>query len=417
MKTKESRKSHFYGVIKFFVLTLLFVGVYFVGFEEGKNGASSGDSDSLPRSTIFSSSKFSSEDRVDMSLFWKSWDLLHKRFIDRESLDETVLLYGAINGMLSATGDPYTTFFDPEENKAFDEEISGSFEGIGAEIGMKNKILTVIAPLDGSPAERAGLRSGDKIFEINDESTAELTIDESVKKMRGAKGTEVKLAIFREGDSETRDVVIVRDTIVVKSVKIEWKDNDIASVRITQFGDETTEEFKLATKEIQMKNAKGLVIDLRNNPGGLLRSAVDIGSLLIPKGKTIVIEEDSEKKRDIMEAFGGDVLSGLPTVVLINEGSASAAEILAGALRENRENVTLVGKKSFGKGSVQELLTVSKDTSLKVTMARWLTPNGNQINKKGINPDEEVDRTNDDYEAERDPQFDRAMEIVREKIR
>ncbi len=405
------------GFVSVFFLTFLAVTAYMIGAHQGRMEALSGENPSLvlPKTSLFSSTK--NAERPDMGVFWKTWDLLHERFVDRENLDKTTLLNGAIDGMLAATDDPYTTFFDPEENTAFQEDISGSFDGIGAEIGMKNKVLTVVAPLDDSPAQKSGLRSGDKILKINDESTAEMSIDGAVKKMRGPKGTEVKLTIFREGDRETRDITIRRDTISVKTVKLEWKDGDIAILKISQFGEETVSEFIDAQKSIRSRSVRGIVLDLRDDPGGLLDSAVSVGSFLIPKGKTVVIEEDGEKRREPLLTRGGDVLSGIPTVVLINEGSASASEILAAALRENRDNVTIVGKKSFGKGSVQELVPVTKDTSLKVTVARWLTPGGKQINKEGIAPDIEVDRTDEDYDADRDPQLDRALEVIREKLK
>lgn len=414
VRMPRKKRSSFASI--FFVAFLIAIA-YVVGVERGQmQSASSGrPSFSLPTTSIFSTSK--SAEHPDLGVFWKTWDLLHERFVDREHLDSTALLYGAIKGMLAATDDPYTTFFDPEENKSFQEDIAGSFEGIGAEIGMKNKILTIVAPLDDSPAQKAGIRSGDMIVKINDESAAEMTIDEAVKKMRGPKGTDVKLTIFRDGEKETRDITIHRGTITIKSVKLEWKGTDIAVVKINQFGEDTVDEFSAAVKEIQSRPTRGMVIDLRDDPGGLLDAAVDIGSLMIPKGKPVVLEEDSKKHRESLLTRGGDVLSGIPTAVLINEGSASAAEILSAALRENRDNVTLIGKKSFGKGSVQELLPVSKDASMKVTVARWLTPDGEQINKVGIKPDIEVDRTNDDFEANRDPQMDKALEVVNEKAK
>ncbi|QQS15699.1 MAG: S41 family peptidase [Candidatus Moraniibacteriota bacterium] len=416
VENKSERKKRS-SVARVFFIAFLMAVSYVVGVERGQMREVSDESStfSLPATSIFSSAK--SSDRPDLSVFWKTWDLVHDRFVDRDHLDSTTLLYGAIKGMLAATDDPYTTFFDPEENKSFQEDIAGSFEGIGAEIGMKNKILTIVAPLDDSPAQKAGIRSGDMIVKIDDESTAEMGIEEAVKKMRGPKGTDVKLTVFREGEKETRDITVHRGTITIKSVKLEWKGDDIAIVKINQFGEETTDEFTAAVREIRSRSTRGIVLDLRDDPGGLLDAAVDIGSFMIPKGKPVVLEEDSEKNRETLSTRGGDVLSGIPTVVLINEGSASAAEILSAALRENRDNVTLIGETSFGKGSVQELLPVSKDASLKVTVARWLTPNGEQINKIGIKPDIEVERTNDDFEADRDPQMDKALEVVNEKAK
>lgn len=404
--------------IFFFVLFLL-GAAFWSGYERGKN-YSSGNASSLenilsPNEAIILN-KTSQDKTIDFSLFWKVWEILKNKYVDNAKLDAHVLFYGAIKGMLAATGDPYTTFFDPKENAAFQEDITGTFEGIGAEMGMKNEILTVIAPLEGMPAEKAGLLAGDKIIKIDGQMTATLSLDEAVSKIRGAKGTEVKLTIFRNGDAESRDIVVKRDVILVKSVRFEMKEDAIAYIRISRFGDDTKKEFQGAVKQTLNNQAKGLIIDMRNNPGGFLETSVDLASIMLPTGKVVVIEEDGAGKRKEIKSRGGDVLSQIPTVVLINEGSASASEILAGALKDNRDNVTLVGKKSFGKGSVQELISVSKDTAVKITVARWLTPSGNQINTVGIAPDIEVNLTADDIDNKRDPQLDKALEILKGKL-
>ncbi len=412
-KRSEAKRKPF--VSAFFVLILV-VAAYLVGVDRGRSEtADPRGGFLLPSASLLSGS---SGYHPDLGIFWKAWDTLHERFVDQKNLDSTKLVYGAIKGMLAATGDPYTTFFDPEENKAFSEDIAGSFEGIGAEIGMKDKVLTIVAPLDDTPAARAGLRSGDKVFKINGESTSEMTIDEAKNKMRGKKGTEVKLTIFRDGEQEARDISIVRDTINVKSVKLSWKENDtVALLKVNQFGEDTVKEFQVAVDQVKVRHPSGILLDLRDNPGGLLNAAVDMASLMVPKGRVVVYEEDREGKRESILTAGGDVLSGIPTVVLINEGSASAAEILSAAIRDNRDNVTLIGQKSFGKGSVQELVSISRDTSLKVTIARWLTPSGKQINKEGIQPDVEVKLSGDDFSAGRDPQMDKAIEVVRQSTR
>ena len=349
---------------------------------------------------------------IDFTLFWKVWDILKDKYVDRSKLDAQKLFYGAIKGMLAATGDPYTTFFDPEEQKSFNEDMSGKFEGIGAEMGIRDGILTIIAPLDGAPAAAAGLRPNDKILKINDEKTTDLGLEEAVGKIRGPKGTEVKLSIFHEGGQEAQDVTVVRDVINVKSVKLDVREDGIAVLRVSRFGDDTDREFHTAVNDMLAKKPKAIILDLRSNPGGLLDAAISMASLMLPKEKTVVFEENGKGDRQPEMTLGGDVLSGIPTVVLINEGSASASEILAGALRENRTNVTLIGKKSYGKGSVQELIPVGKDMSVKMTIARWLTPNGNQINEKGISPDTEVNITIDDIKASRDPQMDKAVETL-----
>jgi len=238
-------------------------------------------------------------------------------------------------------------------------------------------------------------------------------LEEAVKKIRGPKGTEVKLTIFRVGEDDYLTITVKRDQILVKSVRFEMKDNAIAYIRVNRFGDDTEKEFNMAVKQALSANAKKLIIDVRNNPGGFLETAVSMSSTMLPFGKVVVMEENAKGDRKELKTQGRDFLSHLPTVVLINEGSASASEILAGALKDNRDDVTLIGEKSFGKGSVQELIPLSKTTAMKVTVARWLTPAGHQINTVGITPDIEVEITREDIESKRDPQLDKALEILK----
>ena len=326
------------------------------------------------------------------------------------------MVYGAINGMLRATGDPYTDFFNPQESKDFSQNIKGSFEGIGAELGVKDKILTVITPLDNSPAKKAGLKEGDKIIKVNDKIITDLSIDKAVSLIRGKRGTTVKLTILRKGEQKTRDISIVRDVIKLKSVILKFKKDNIAYIRITEFSENTDKEFDDAMNKIITRGSKGIILDLRNDPGGLLDKAVAVASRMIPRGKVVVSEEDSSNKKENIYTNGGDKLSALPTVVLINGGSASAAEILAGALRDDR-GITLIGNKSFGKGCVQQLMDLPGGSSIKITIAKWLTPNGDCIMKKGIEPNIKVKITDNDYKKKRDPQLDKALEIIKEKIK
>lgn len=397
-----------------FVL-FLFGLAYFGGYEQGRTVSTEASESILPPGEAIILNKKSQDATIDFSLFWKVWEVLKDKYVDKSKLDARELFYGAIDGMLAATGDPYTTFFSPKENQEFNEDISGTFEGIGAEMGMKDDIITIIAPLEGTPAEKAGLLSGDKIVKIDGIVSSNYSLDEAVKHIRGQKGTEVKLTIFRVGEEETREIIVRRDVILVKSVRFEMKEGGIAYIRVSRFGEDTNALFKDATKQALAQKAGSIIIDLRNNPGGFLETAVSMGSLMLPSGKVVVMEEDGEGKRTELKARGGDILSAVPTVVLINEGSASASEILAGALRENRDNVTLIGKKSYGKGSVQELVSVSKDTAVKITVARWLTPLGKQIHNVGISPDIEVSISSDDRENKRDPQLDRALEELKKK--
>ena len=407
-KTTLKKQTNNYRKTILIILALMFA--YFVGVQNGKQGTAS---DTKLNEAIVVN-KDSNKD-VDFSLFWKTWDLLKSKYVDSQTLDAQKLVYGAIKGMLQATGDPYTAFLDPNENKQFGEEISGNFEGIGAELGIKNGVLTVIAPLEGTPAEKAGIRAGDKIVKIDGKMTSDMSIDDAVSLIRGPKNTEVALTIFRNGSDETQEIKVQRNVINVKSVKMENKENSIAYIQISRFGEDTTKEFTDAINKVVAQRSKGLILDLRNDPGGYLNTSIDIASKLLPKNKVVVIEEDSKKNQKKMYTMGGDVASSIETVVLINEGSASASEILAGALKENRDNVTLIGKKSYGKGSVQEFIDLPQATAVKITVARWLTPNGEQINEQGIKPDEEITLSNDDYQNDRDPQLDVAIKKLKEK--
>lgn len=398
----------------FFLALAALALAFWSGYDRGMQSAATGGG-SVPLSESVISGKSSTTVNVDFALFWRVWDLLKQKYVDTDSLDAKKLMYGAIKGMLAATGDPYTTFLDPEETQEFGEDISGSFEGIGAELGIKQEILTVIAPLSGTPAEKAGLRAADKIIRIDGKITADMSIDDAVKLIRGKKGTSVTLTILRGGEGETRDITVQRGVINVKSVETSFTQDNLANIKITRFGDDTSREFAQAVRTAKSRNSKGIVLDLRNNPGGYLDSAVDMAGRLLPEGKVVVIEESRGGEKEELRSSGADLASSIETVVLINEGSASASEILAGALKDNRENVTLVGKKSFGKGSVQELVELPNKTAAKFTVARWLTPDGNQINEQGINPDVEISLSNEDYENDRDPQLDKALEILREK--
>lgn len=409
-KTNHSRRFIIGGVI--FGLVLF---AFYAGYQKGKYGTAMTEAPIAPNEASFRGTAEGQDASIDFSLFWKVWNLLKDKYVEQESLDAKVLFYGAIKGMLAATGDPYTTFFDPKENKEFKEELSQSFDGIGAEMQMKDGILTVVAPLDSSPAEKAGIRAGDKVLKINGESTENLDLQEAVDKIRGPRGTEVVLSLFHPDEDELREVSVQRDVIMVKSVTVEMRDS-IAVIRITRFGEETTDEFENAVAEARKQSARGILLDVRNNPGGFLDAAVDLGGYFLPPGSVVVMEEDAKKDRKSLKTHGNNIFGNLPVVILINEGSASASEILAAGIRENRSDVILVGEKSFGKGSVQELIPTSSNTSVKITVARWLTPNGNQINKVGINPDVEVKLTREDIKADRDPQFDRALEILREKL-
>lgn len=349
---------------------------------------------------------------VDFSLLWDVWKRVKKDYIVKDAAD-TKLFYGALAGVVSSLGDPYSVFFDPETSKKFDESLAGSFEGIGAEIGMKKNQLVIVAPLPGSPAEKAGLRSGDMIASINKKDTTGMAVDVAVNLIRGKKGTTVALTLYREGEKKVRDVVITRDMIKIASVTSKFRDDGIAVIKISHFNQDTEGAFKDAVTQVLSKRSNGIILDMRNNPGGYLDTAVQIAGYWVD-GKTVVIEQYNDKKQDTYNARVRAAFSDIPTVVLVNEGSASASEIVAGALQDY-DKATLVGKKTFGKGSVQDLQHLKDGSSIKLTIAKWLTPKGRSINEEGIKPDIEVTMSDSDYEKNKDPQFDKALEILRNK--
>lgn len=344
---------------------------------------------------------------ADFGIFWEAWDLVKENYI-LGPLDEEKMVYGAVAGMVESLGDPYSTFLTPEENDKLENEMKGLFGGIGAEVGYRAGKIIIIAPLKDSPAERAGLMASDRIAEVNGQSTEGLNVDEVVAMIRGEEGTSVRLGIIRGGEMLNFD--ITRETIMDKTVRWEMKDGQIAYVEITQFKQDTAKELDAQIGEILMQDPKGIVLDLRNNPGGYLDVVVEVAGKFIDEGKTIVIEQSGESDR-AYKASGGRRFENMPMAVLVNEGSASAAEILAGALQDYKL-ATLVGKKTFGKGLVQGISELEDGSALKITVAKWLTPNGMNINENGIAPDVEADYSMDDYNAGRDPQFDKAVEIL-----
>lgn len=348
---------------------------------------------------------------VNFSLFWDVWDTLKRDYVDKEKINEKEMFYGALKGMVAAIGDPYTIFMNPKISQEFEDDLSGTFEGIGAEIGIRNDILTIIAPLEDMPAQKAGLKSGDKIYAIDGESTAGINIDEAVMKIRGEKGTKVVLTIFRDNMDDVEEIEIERGIIVVKSIKTNLRDDNIFVVKITNFNGDTMDLFNKAIMDILAKDPSGIILDLRNNPGGYLDTAIEIASEWIEDG-TIVIEQFSEEKKNEYLARGRARLKDYPTVVLVNQGSASASEIVSGALRDHKK-ATIIGKKTFGKGSVQSLQEFKDGSSIKITVAKWLTPNGDCINEKGIQPDEEVNLTLENLQNDSDPQMEKAIEILK----
>lgn len=345
---------------------------------------------------------------IDFDLFWEVWETVKKEYVDGDDLTEKKLFYGALAGLVQSTGDPYSVFMNPEEAQEFEQDLSGRFEGIGAEIGFRDEILTIMAPLEDMPAIKAGVQAGDHIYAINGESTSNLNLEEAIKKIRGPKGTQVTLTLGREKIDKPLEITITRDTVVVKSIRLTWLEKDqVAMIKIFNFNNDTRDLFNEAIKEVLAKNPKGLILDLRNNPGGYLDTAVAIASNWVEDGN-IVVEEFGDQRKVEHKALGNAPLADLKTVILVNQGSASASEIVAGALKDYKKAV-LIGEKTFGKGSVQVLRNLSDGSVVKVTAAKWLTPNGSYIHEQGIEPDIVIERTIEDRTAEKDPQRDRAI--------
>ena len=352
---------------------------------------------------------------TDFSLFWDAWKVIQEKYADRASLNKKEMVYGAIEGMVKSLKDPYTVFMKPEQSKQFQDDVSGSFSGIGAEIGIRRDTLTVISPLEDSPAQRAGLRAGDKILKINDTVTADLTVNEAVSIIRGPKGTNVKLTISRATEDAIKEITITRDDIKIPTIKWELKNGKIAYIQLFNFGEIAPSEFRSKIMEILRSPADRIILDLRNNPGGFLEVAQDLTGWFVDVGSVVAIEDfgNGVEPREYRSS-GNSVLKSMPLVVLINEGSASASEIMAGALRDLR-GVKLIGVKSYGKGSVQELTNLREGTSLKVTIAKWLTPSKKSIMNEGLEPDIKVEITKEDIDNMRDPQLEKAIaEILKQ---
>lgn len=351
---------------------------------------------------------------VDFKLFWDTWDLVSRSYIDKKAIDPEKLFYGAISGMVAALGDPYTVFLAPQQQRFSKEELNGSFEGVGIELGFnKDKRLVVMAPLPDTPADKMGVKAADLIVKIDDKDTANMTLPEAVANIRGPKGTEVALTIFREGESDTRSITLRRETIVVRSVTVSYKQTTsgkkVAVVKLSRFGERTKDEWNAAVSDLLSANSQAVVLDLRNNPGGFLDGAVFIASEFLSSGDA-VLQENSEGQRTAFPVGRSGKLTKIPMVALINKGSASASEIVAGAIQD-RSRGKLVGEKSFGKGTIQEAEDLEGGAGIHITVAKWLTPNGRWVNDtQGFDPDVKISMDKEDQT--KDLQLNKAMELL-----
>lgn len=405
--THEKLKSIVKFGLIFIIVVLLVVASFGFGFYLGDKNIPS-----IDKVTSVTNKEMGMPEGVDFSMFWDVWRDMEDSYVNKSKMDREEMVYGAIGGMVKSLGDPYTVFMEPKEAKQFKDDVSGSFEGIGAEIGIRKDILTIISPLKGTPADLAGLRPGDKILKINDTITLDLTVEEAVGLIRGQKGTEVALYITRDGFEKAKEIKITRGTIKIPIVKFEMKGSDTAYIALYHFTSNSSIELRNALREALNVGAKRMVLDLRNNPGGYLDASIDIASLFLPAGEVVVSEKFGNGEKDEYKSYGPGILKDFPMVVLINEGSASASEILAGALRDIRE-VKLIGQKTFGKGSVQQLKDLKGGASLKITIAKWFTPKGYSISEGGLAPDVEVKMTEEDFENKMDPQLEKALEVIK----
>jgi len=354
---------------------------------------------------------------VDFAPFWKAWNLINEKYVPASTTSETVgdqeKVWGAIKGLTSSLGDPYTVFFPPVESELFESDIRGNFEGVGMEVVAKDGAITVIAPLKDSPAAKAGIMAGDRIIKIDSQETVNLSTEDAVQIIRGPRGTRVTLTIFRNGEREPFDIKVTRDVIGIPTINTKELPGGIFVIELYSFSAQSPNLFRAALREFILSDNNKLILDLRGNPGGYLEAAIDMASWFLPSSAVVVREDFGQSREEkVYRSKGYDIFSeDLKFVILIDKGSASASEILAGALAEHGRAI-LVGDRTFGKGSVQELVNITSETSLKVTIARWLTPNGLSISQDGIEPKFVVKYTPDDREAGRDPQLEKAIEIL-----
>lgn len=351
----------------------------------------------------------------DFKIFLGTWDIIRKNFVDDSKVDSKKAMFEATRGLVRSLDDPYSEFLSERQAKIFEEDLTGSFGGVGFEIGIRNGYLTVIAPLEGTPAEKAGFKPGDRILKINNENTENMSLEEAVSKIRGKPGTKVTLTIFRDGWLEPKDFEIIRAIIDVPIIKAKLIEPDIGYIKINSFNAKTYSDFVKEFYSLKNKGANRFILDLRNNPGGYLEVAIELSELFLPRGKIILKEKERSMREKSVFSSGPGVLAKEKVIILINKGSASASEIFASALRDNL-GIKLIGEKSFGKGSVQKIFNVSSNSGekniLKLTIAYWLTPKGVKLEGNGLVPDVEVKDTLLESTTT-DAILDKAIELIK----
>ncbi|HLC88252.1 MAG TPA: S41 family peptidase [Patescibacteria group bacterium] len=392
---------------------------FILGWQLGQRNFQFKFNDFRPK-VSFENQSLPQDKNIDFKLFWQVWDLVSSEYVDKKAIEPQKMFYGAIAGMVAALGDPYTVFLPPEEQKSISEEINGAFEGVGIQLGYdKNKRLAVIAPVKDTPADRAGVKAGDLILKIGGKDAVNLSLPEAVNLIRGPKGTTIALEIYHDGDAKAKTIELKRDTIVVKSVELEEKTSPkgkkVSLIKLSRFGERTFSEWNQAVSDSLASAPQALILDLRNNPGGLLDGAVFIGSEFIKSGD-IVLQENAKGEKIPYKVNREGKLLSLPLIVLINKGSASASEIVAGAVQDLKRG-KLLGETSFGKGTIQESQDLPEKTGIHITTAKWLTPLGRWIHQIGLTPDIKVELTEDQLKAEaadktKDFQLERALEEI-----
>ena len=351
----------------------------------------------------------------DMTLFWQAWQLVNQKYLRNADVSNEDKVRGAVAGLVGSLGDPYSEYFAPKDAQGFEEDVNGNFGGIGAQLGIQKGTLTVVSPLKGSPAAAAGLKPGDQILFIEATSTEGIAIEEAVNYIRGPVGTPVKLTIMRKGWDKPKDFTITRDEIAAPTLDFTMESGDVAYIQLYQFNANADQLFLNAIRKAALAGARGVVLDLRGNPGGYLDVAVNIAGWFLPRGTVVVSQQGRDGMNEVMRANGNEALVRIPTVVLIDGGSASASEILSGALRDQR-HIPLVGDTSFGKGTVQELEDLPDGSLVKLTIAHWVLPSGHILENGGLTPDYEVKLTDADVAANKDPQLDKALSLIRQEL-
>lgn len=396
------------------ITVLIATLTFLIGWQLGGYQLRLTTENSIPKVNFINQNVPADKANVDFKLFWDTWNLVSEEYVDKKAIDPQKMFYGAISGMVAAVGDPYTVFLPPEQQKATEEELGGSFEGVGMQLGFnKDKRLVVLAPLKDTPAFKAGVQAGDIIVKIGEKDATNISIPDAVNMIRGQKGTEISLELFHEGDEKTKTVSLKRDTIVVKSVEFSQKETPggkrVAYIQLTRFGERTFDEWTEAVSDALATAPQGIILDVRNNPGGYLDGAVYIGSEFISSGDIVIWENAKGEKNGLKVNRPGKLLQ-IPMVVLINKGSASASEIVAGAIQDTKRG-KLIGDQSFGKGTIQDTKDLPGGTGIHITTAKWLTPLERWIHNTGLTPDIKVVPTDEELkELTKDVQLDKALE-------